>query len=110
MGQDLCLEKTGDILETLGAKKGNRVLVGFAAETQDLEENAKAKLTAKNLDLIVANLVGQGASGFGSDTNQVSLLYRDGRTEDLPLMDKGTLANMLLDRVLEIRKGQIRDA
>ena len=110
MGQDLCLEKTGDILEALGAKKGDRVLVGFAAETQDLEENAKAKLTAKNLDLIVANLVGQGASGFGSDTNQVSLLYRDGRTEDLPLMDKNTLANMLLDRVLEIRKGQVRDA
>jgi phosphopantothenoylcysteine decarboxylase/phosphopantothenate--cysteine ligase len=110
MEQDLCLEKTRDILESLGEKKGDWVLVGFAAETQDLEKNAKAKLTAKNLDLIVANLVGQGASGFGSDTNQVSLLYRDGRTEDLPLMDKNTLANMLLDRVLEIRKGQIREA
>ena len=79
-------------------------MVGFAAETQNLLENACAKLTAKNLDLIVANIVGQIDSGFGSNTNQVSLFYRDGRTEALPLMDKGDLADVLFDRVLDIKK------
>ena len=98
------LEQTPDILKALGENKKGRILVGFAAETQNLRENACAKLTAKNLDLIVANLIGQTDSGFGSDTNQVSLFYRDGRTEDLPLMDKGDLADVLLDRVLEIKK------
>lgn len=110
MEHDLSLEKTGDILKALGENKGDRILVGFAAETQDLEENAKAKLAAKNLDLIVANLVGQDGSGFGSDTNQVSLFYRDGRTEAIPLMDKGALANIVLDRVLEIKKGLMPDS
>jgi len=104
MAQPLRLEQTPDILKVLGEKKKGHVLVGFAAETQNLRENACAKLTAKNLDLIVANLVGQADSGFGSDTNQVSLFYRDGRTEALPLMDKEDLADVLLDRVLEIKK------
>lgn len=110
MEHELSLEKTGDILKALGENKGDRILVGFAAETQDLEENAKAKLAAKNLDLIVANLVGQDGSGFGSDTNQVSLFHRDGRTEAIPLMDKGDLADIVLDRVLEIKKGLMPDS
>ena len=100
----LPLEKTRDILKALGENKKDQVVVGFAAETHDLEENARAKLAEKNLDLIVANLIGPGGSGFGSDTNQVSLFYRDGRTEAPPLMDKGALADVLLDRVLEIKK------
>jgi phosphopantothenoylcysteine decarboxylase/phosphopantothenate--cysteine ligase len=104
MGQHLRLEQTPDILKTLGDNKKGQILVGFAAETQNLRENACAKLTAKNLDLIVANLIGQTDSGFGSDTNQVSLFYRDGRTEALPLMDKEDLADVLLDRVLDIKK------
>ncbi|MBW1795131.1 MAG: bifunctional phosphopantothenoylcysteine decarboxylase/phosphopantothenate--cysteine ligase CoaBC [Deltaproteobacteria bacterium] len=102
--QPLRLEQTPDILKVLGEKKKGQVLVGFAAETQNLRENACAKLTAKNLDLIVANLVGQTDSGFGSDTNQASLFYRDGRTEALPLMDKEDLAGIILDKVLEIKK------
>lgn len=104
VAQPLRLEQTPDILKTLGENKKNQILVGFAAETQNLQENACYKLSAKNLDLIVANLVGQTDSGFGSDTNQVSLFYRDGRTEDLPIMDKEELADILLDRVLEIKK------
>lgn len=104
MEQQLRLEQTPDILKTLGEKKRGQILVGFAAETRDVRENACAKLTAKNLDLIVANLIGQADSGFGSDTNQVSFFYKDGRTEAVPLMDKGALADILWDRVLEIKK------
>ncbi len=104
VAQPLCLEQTPDILKALGKKKKGPILVGFAAETQNLRENARAKLAAKNLDLIVANLIGENNSGFGSDTNQVSLFYRDGRTEDLPVMDKEDLADILLDRVVEIKK------
>jgi phosphopantothenoylcysteine decarboxylase/phosphopantothenate--cysteine ligase len=104
MGQHLPLEQTEDILKRLGANKEGRILVGFAAETRDLQQNALAKLSAKNLDLIVANLVGQADSGFGSDTNQVSFFYSDGRNEALPLMDKGALADVLFDRVLEMKK------
>ena len=104
MAHPLSLEQTPDILKALGQNKTGQILVGFAAETQNLRENACAKLTAKNLDLIVANLIGQADSGFGSDTNQVTLFYRDGRAEDLPVMDKEDLADIILDRVLEIKK------
>jgi len=101
---DSRLEQTPDILKALGENKQGRILIGFAAETQDLRENASAKLTAKNLDLVVANIVGRTDSGFGSDTNEVSLFYKDGRIEALPLMDKRDLADMIFDRVLEIKK------
>ena len=104
MAHPLSLELTPDILKALGENKTGQILVGFAAETQNLRENACAKLTAKNLDLIVANLIGRADSGFGSDTNQVTLFYRDGRAEDLPIMDKEDLADIILDRVLEIKK------
>ena len=105
--QKQCLfERTDDILEALGNQEKNTILVGFAAETKNLEKNARAKMAAKNLDLIVANLVGQEATGFGADTNQASLLYKDGRTENLPVMEKIWLADLLWDKVLEIKKGQ----
>ena len=104
MARHLRLEPTADILKALGENKKDQVLVGFAAETQSLRENACAKLAAKNLDLIVANLVGETDSGFGSDTNQVSVFYRDGRTEVLPLMHKEGVAEVLFDRVLAIKK------
>lgn len=104
MPQPLSLEKTADILQALGERKKDQILVGFAAETQDLQKNARAKLAAKNLDLIVGNPVGHNDLGFSSDMNQVELFYTDGRTEALPLMDKGALADVLLDRVLEIKK------
>ena len=104
MAHPLSLEQTPDILKALGQNKTGQILVGFAAETENLRENACAKLTSKNLDLIVANLIGQADSGFGSDTNQVTLFFRDGRAEDLPVMDKEDLADIILDRVQEIKK------
>lgn len=98
------LEKNPDILYELGRQKAPyQVLVGFAAETEDLEANARQKLRGKNLDLLVANDVTQPGAGFGWDTNIVKLFYPDGHVEPLPLMDKGDLAHRILDVVLEIR-------
>ena len=77
-----------------------RVVVGFAAETQDLLANAAAKLTAKKLDLIVANDVTEPGSGFGADDNRVTLLFADGRQEPLPIMSKAEVADRVLAAVL----------
>jgi phosphopantothenoylcysteine decarboxylase / phosphopantothenate---cysteine ligase len=93
------LEKNPDILSELGARKGDRLLVGFAAETEELVANATGKLSRKNLDLIIANDVSQEGAGFNVDTNIVKLLFRDGRVEDIPLMGKDQLAGVILDRV-----------
>jgi phosphopantothenoylcysteine decarboxylase/phosphopantothenate--cysteine ligase len=95
------LVENPDILGELGRlKKGSDcILVGFAAETNDLLANAEDKLRKKNLDMIVANDVSRTDAGFETDTNQVKLLYRDGRIEDLPLMTKDELADRILDRV-----------
>ena len=101
------LEKNPDILAELGEVKGGRLLVGFAAETQDLLENATAKLTAKNLDLVVANDVSQEGAGFNVDTNIAKLLFRDGRIEELPKMGKEELAVEILKRV-ELLRGEQR--
>ncbi|MFZ7124788.1 MAG: bifunctional phosphopantothenoylcysteine decarboxylase/phosphopantothenate--cysteine ligase CoaBC [Desulfobacterales bacterium] len=99
----LKLTKTLDILQRIGQAKGDRLLVGFAAETRDLTENALKKMEAKNLDLIVGNLIGPESSGFQSDSNQVTLFFRDGRQESLPILDKIEVAHHILDRVLSIR-------
>jgi phosphopantothenoylcysteine decarboxylase/phosphopantothenate--cysteine ligase len=88
-----------DILRTLGERKGKHLLIGFAAETQQLLANAQAKLREKNLDLIVANDVSQEGSGFRSDTNRVTLLWADGTQETLPLMSKREVAQHLLQAV-----------
>ncbi len=104
-GEDtvLTLTRNPDILLELGRRKRPaQILVGFAAETRNLETYATAKIKEKRLDLIVANLVGQPGAGFGSRTNTVSLFYPDGRREDLPGMDKGALAHAILDRVVQI--------
>jgi phosphopantothenoylcysteine decarboxylase/phosphopantothenate--cysteine ligase len=98
----LSLEKNTDILLELGSRKKGQVLVGFAAETRDLMENARSKLERKNLDMIVGNLVGQPGSGFGVDTNRVTFFFRDGSREALPEMDKRQVAHTLLDRILAI--------
>jgi len=98
----LPLEKNPDILAELGKLKGNRLLVGFAAETADLLENARKKLTEKNLDLIVANDVSRVDAGFDVDTNAVRLLFRDGSGEELPLLGKDEVADQLLDRVARL--------
>lgn len=98
-GLALSLTRTPDILGEVGRRKGSKILVGFAAETQDLLENAKRKLLAKNLDMIVANKVNEEGSGFESDTNKVTIIYRDGATEDLPLLPKAEVADVILDRI-----------
>jgi len=96
------LEKNPDILKCAGQqKKKGQILVGFAAETQDLKANAVKKLEAKNLDMIVGNLVG-GSKGFGTDDNTVTFFYRDGRMEALESMDKEQVAGLLFDRILEL--------
>jgi phosphopantothenoylcysteine decarboxylase/phosphopantothenate--cysteine ligase len=79
--------------------------VGFAAESQNLVENAKAKVRSKQLDLIVANDITAEGSGFGSDTNKVTLIDRDLAVEELPLLNKYDVSNRILDRV----KGLFRD-
>lgn len=93
------LDKNPDILKEAGMKKNRQFLVGFAAETRDLQENATAKLNAKNLDMIVGNLVGDPSSGFGTETNTVTFFYRDGSKEPLASMDKELVAHTLLDRI-----------
>ncbi|KJS75241.1 MAG: phosphopantothenoylcysteine decarboxylase [Desulfotomaculum sp. BICA1-6] len=102
-GLVLELEKTRDILSELGNQKKNQVLVGFAAETQDLVQNATDKLVKKNLDLLVANDVTQTGAGFGTDTNIVKLLYPNGRVESLPIMDKLEISHRIWDEVIKIR-------
>jgi phosphopantothenoylcysteine decarboxylase/phosphopantothenate--cysteine ligase len=96
---EIVLEPTVDILEELGRNKGDRILVGFAAETSDLEKAARDKLRSKSLDLIVANLVGVEDSGFGSDTNRALVLDRAGGMEELPMLPKRQLACKILDAV-----------
>jgi phosphopantothenoylcysteine decarboxylase/phosphopantothenate--cysteine ligase len=98
------LESTPDILAELGREKGNRVLVGFAAETDRVAENARGKLSRKGADMIVANDVTQEGAGFDTDTNIVTLYLRDGREIPLPKMSKLDVANRILDQVLEIQK------
>ncbi|TAK66639.1 MAG: bifunctional phosphopantothenoylcysteine decarboxylase/phosphopantothenate--cysteine ligase CoaBC [Bacteroidetes bacterium] len=93
------LKKTPDILESLGAKKGKTILVGFALETTNDVKNATAKLKTKNLDFIILNNALQEGAGFGSDTNIVSIIPRNGKTIRLPKMPKFDVANAILDRV-----------
>ncbi|ADJ25578.1 phosphopantothenoylcysteine decarboxylase/phosphopantothenate/cysteine ligase [Dehalogenimonas lykanthroporepellens BL-DC-9] len=98
-GLDLKLEPTEDILS---AVKGDFIRVGFAAETGDLLANARQKLSAKNLDLIVANDVTSPGAGFGAETNKVTLLFRDGRVEELPLMSKREVAERVVREMDEV--------
>jgi len=98
------LEPTPDILAELGRAKGARILVGFAAETDHLAENARHKLAAKGADIIVANDVTQEGAGFDTDTNIVTLFLRDGREIALPKMPKFDVANRILDHVAELRR------
>ena len=97
----LTLVKNEDILKLVGERKTRQILVGFAAETRDLQENAREKLVRKNLDMIAGNLVGHPSSGFGTDTNRVTLFYRDGSSEPLEEMDKDAVAHIILDRICE---------
>lgn len=95
------LEKTQDILKELGRRKKDQILVGFAAETEDLHQNAQKKLAEKNLDIIAGNLIGGPASGFAADTNKVTLFFRDGSSEEVAEMEKEAVAHLLLDKIVE---------
>jgi phosphopantothenoylcysteine decarboxylase/phosphopantothenate--cysteine ligase len=96
--QDLTLKlvKTPDIISEV---KGDFIKVGFAAESEDLVANAKKKLTAKRLDMVVANDITEPGSGFDVDTNRVIIIDKKGKTEELPLMSKREVADKVLDKV-----------
>lgn len=98
------LTRNPDILKFYGNNKEKQVVIGFAAETNDLYENAKMKVQKKNLDFIVANDVTKEGAGFKTDTNIVSIIDHNGNTTDYPIMDKVDLANIILDKALEIIK------
>ncbi|MCL2766616.1 MAG: bifunctional phosphopantothenoylcysteine decarboxylase/phosphopantothenate--cysteine ligase CoaBC [Peptococcaceae bacterium] len=93
------LEKNPDILEELGRLKQHQFLIGFAAETHDLEANAKAKVEKKNLDMLVANDVTMPGAGFSVDTNIAKLFYPGDRITTLPILDKSVLAQKILDEI-----------
>jgi phosphopantothenoylcysteine decarboxylase/phosphopantothenate--cysteine ligase len=95
-----------DILAELGEMKQKQVLVGFAAESQDLIKNAQEKMRRKRCDLLVANDITMPGAGFDVDTNKVKLLYPNNQVEDVELMDKSRLADLLLDRVLLLIKAR----
>jgi phosphopantothenoylcysteine decarboxylase/phosphopantothenate--cysteine ligase len=99
----LRLEPNPDILATVAREKGNRLVVGFAAETENLAENARKKLAQKNADLIVANDVTAEGAGFDVDTNVVTLFSRDERNLPLPRLTKAEVAQCILDEVLRLR-------
>ena len=99
----LDLVPTPDILRELGEGKGDRILIGFAAETEALVQNAEEKLRKKNLDLIVVNDVSRKDIGFQTDQNQVKILGRGGECTELPLMSKEDLAHKVLDRIASLR-------
>ncbi len=99
------LEATSDILSELGRRKRDgQLLVGFAAETENIEENARIKLKRKKLDLIVANDVTQPGAGFHSDTNAVKVISTDGKIAGIPLMDKNRVADRIIEALLRYRK------
>lgn len=104
------LAKTVDILAEIGRLKTGQFIVGFAAETEDLAGNAVKKMQEKNLDMIVANDVTREGAGFAVDTNIVKLISADGRREDLPLMSKESLADIILDRVAEAMRQRRKPA
>jgi phosphopantothenoylcysteine decarboxylase/phosphopantothenate--cysteine ligase len=97
------MDPTPDILAEVGRKKGDRLLIGFAAETQNLVEEARRKLESKNCDMVVANLVGGAEGGFESDENEVTLVTRTGETIPLPRASKREIADRVFDQVLRLR-------
>ena len=99
-GLTLEMVKAPDVLSTL--KEGKFIKVGFKAETQNLVDSAREKLYKTNLDLIVANDVTKEGSGFGTDTNEVTIINKNGEAEHLPLMPKRDVADEILDRVVKM--------
>jgi phosphopantothenoylcysteine decarboxylase/phosphopantothenate--cysteine ligase len=101
---ELRLEPNPDILKEIGARKNGKMVVGFAAETEDLVANAEKKLRDKNLDMIVANNVSETGAGFDVDTNVATILDRNGAVRTLPLMSKDELAEQIFDHLLTLKK------
>jgi phosphopantothenoylcysteine decarboxylase/phosphopantothenate--cysteine ligase len=101
-GWNVEMERTTDILKALGERKQQQLLVGFAAETNNVEEYAKQKLEKKNLDMIVANNVAQENAGFDVDTNEVTLFKRSGKHLKLPLLSKQETATAILNEVINL--------
>jgi len=99
----LDLDPTPDILAELGQKKGDRLLIGFAAETENLTESARQKLKTKNCDMVVANLVNQEGTGFESDQNEVVLVLRTGETIPIARAPKREIADRIFDQVTKLR-------
>ncbi|EPZ60206.1 DNA / pantothenate metabolism flavofamily protein [[Clostridium] sordellii ATCC 9714] len=93
------LDRTKDIALEIGKIKEDKILVGFAAETNDLLENAKGKIKKKNLDFIVANDLTQEGAGFGVDTNIVKVIDKDGIISEYPKMKKEEVADVILDKI-----------
>jgi phosphopantothenoylcysteine decarboxylase/phosphopantothenate--cysteine ligase len=104
--RELALEPTDDILLELSSRRTDQLIVGFAAETQDLLAHAREKLHAKRVDMIVANDVSAPGCGFGSESNRVVLLDRTGGIFELPLLPKREVADRILTRILEVRIGR----
>src|SRR5579863_878449 len=109
-GMMLDLAPIADEMPRLAAKKGDRILIGFAAETEDLEVNALDKLRRKKLDLIVGNDVSRADAGFAVDTNIVTILGADGRIETTPKLSKDEVGDVILDRMLAIRASRRKSA
>ena len=107
--QEIAVEPTKDILKELGEFKRNKnkdlLLVGFAAESENLLQNAEKKLTQKNLDLLVANDISRNDAGFTVDTNAVTLLFRNGEKQDLPLQDKELIAQKIIEVLIHLFHG-----
>ena len=105
----ISLEKNPDIAKTLGERKQHQILVCFAAETENILQHAHRKLINKNCDLIAANDVLAEGAGFGGDTNIVTLLDREGKREQLPLLSKREVADVILNHVIELLQTQERN-
>jgi phosphopantothenoylcysteine decarboxylase/phosphopantothenate--cysteine ligase len=97
------LDPTPDILAELGRKKGDRLLVGFAAETENLRQEARRKLESKNCDMVVGNLVGGADVGFESDENEVVLALSSGETIEIARAGKREIAERIFDEILKLR-------
>jgi len=98
------LARTEDILATVGRLPGRPLLVGFAAETDDLLDNARKKMKEKDIDLIVANDLSKQGAGFAVDTNSVTLIERSGGMTEIPLMPKAEIAARIMDKIVELKK------
>ena len=101
---DIKIKKTEDIIKSLKDKKEGKVVIGFAAESENVIENAKKKLVSKGADMIVANDITLKGSGFKSDENKVSFVYKNKNATSFDLMKKSELADIILDNLAELLK------